>query len=720
MNKKHLLLFLGLIGTLALNAQQHYCGTDENARNIRKQFPEFIKSEQDLQAFTEWFRENKNNFSRNDEEQRYIVPVVFHILHDGGTEYLSDVKIAHQEMQNINEYFSATNPELGGEDYPNVHTAFRDIVADMNIEFRLARKDPQGNCTNGIDRIYTYATRIGNNDSKLNPWPREKYLNIWVCKSVDLDSASSGTIAYSMYPGSVQDQINNNIIDGVQSKHVGVGAASGFMRHVIAHEIGHWLNLMHTWGGTNDPGVACGDDDVDDTPLTKGQMGGCNVNETTCGDISNVQNIMNYADCGIMFTEGQKERSRAALASDVAGRNNLWSPENLEATGVEPLYECLPKPKAEFGYNKRFACVGETIRLVDYTSNRVVGEDPTFTRKWEFPVDVEGFGSEEDSIQNVSFSTPGWKTITLTSSNASGTDVKTKTTIYINAKPAIPYPFYESFDDPVSSADWIPINYDDNNTAFTYRTDVGHHSDGSYGLNYYQTTYRGDRDELVSPPFDLTGISEEDFRFSFEFSFACRFDYEMTTSFYDSIASLETHISKDCGTTWKRVSRIIGNRQLMNGGFINASYTPGKENQYWKKVTVNLAGGQNSQYKTSDVLIKFVVNGAKNGNNFYLDNFNLGNHPSSIDDNEGEEFASIELYPNPTENSATLSLSPVRESNCKVDVLDVLGKKMMTVFEGRIAGQTEVNINTSTLPKGIYLVQVNSNGKTLQQKLVKL
>src|SRR5690606_28098094 len=54
--------------------------------------------------------------------------------------------------------------------------------------------------------------------------------------------------------------------------------------YTIPHEIGHSLNLDHTWGGTNQPGAACGDDDVDDTPPTMGEFG-CNLYDTTCNNV---------------------------------------------------------------------------------------------------------------------------------------------------------------------------------------------------------------------------------------------------------------------------------------------------------------------------------------------------------------------------------------------------------------------------------------------------
>ena len=76
------------------------------------------------------------------------------------------------------------------------------------------------------------------------------------------------------------------------------------------------------------------DDNVDDTPLTSGWTT-CNLDGETCGSLDNVQNYMDYSYCGRMFTEGQRLRMRAAMNSSTAQRNQLWTPANLEETGVD-------------------------------------------------------------------------------------------------------------------------------------------------------------------------------------------------------------------------------------------------------------------------------------------------------------------------------------------------------------------------------------------------
>jgi hypothetical protein len=700
--KKLFTLLLVLAGVSAVNAQNNFCGTDENFHRLAAKYPEILQSHNELEAMTKWITQNKGSLSVS-RSGAFVVPVVFHILHDGGKEYLSNDMVESQVLY-LNQYWNKSNPEL-----PSVTALYQPVVANMGVEFRLAHLDPQGNCTDGIDRIMSFATNVGNNNTKLNPWPPDKYLNIWVNKSVERDSSNYGTIAFSMYPVNVQTWVNNEIIDGVITKIAGVnGGPIG--RSTLAHEVGHWLNLKHVWGDTNSPGVSCGDDDVDDTPITKGQSSGCSTSVIECGNTvaSNVQNIMNYSSCEYMFTEGQKTRSLIALQSSISNRNNLFSDVNLAATGVEPLSSCLPAPKAEYGTNKRFACVGESLHFTDFTYNT-----PQWDRTWSFPADATG-ASTTDSSQFVSFSTPGWKEVTLVSSNPSGSSTRTKSNVYIADASAgdLPYPHFESFDDPNVAQSWIGINYDNNQTVFTHRTTLGHNSNGCFGLNNYDARYEGDRDELITPSFDLTGIAAGDYRLSFDYSMATRLEQDIN----DSTVSLEILATTNCGTSWKRVGSLTASK-LLNGGFTVNPYYPSKGDQYWRRAVVDLTA-QGAQFKTAGVRFKFAVTANKLGNNFYFDNFNLGNSTLGIDGSALN--MDIDLYPNPTKESALLDINTEKPEKITVVLNDLLGNKVIDLFNGEIDVNKKITIPTSTLSSGMYIVQIQSNGKIIQKKLTKM
>nr|MBA3901217.1 T9SS type A sorting domain-containing protein [Bacteroidota bacterium] len=162
-------------------------------------------------------------------------------------------------------------------DTTDIVPAFKGIAGDSKIEFRLANKDFEGNCTNGIDRIFTHEHIFGDANSKLNPWPRNRYLNIWVVTNA---SSNPGTLAYALKPS---DSPEIYFIDGIVSRHDAVGSngtSNSARARTLSHEAGHWLGLDHPWGGTNSPEVACGNDGIDDTPVTAGTRT-CQLNNAT-------------------------------------------------------------------------------------------------------------------------------------------------------------------------------------------------------------------------------------------------------------------------------------------------------------------------------------------------------------------------------------------------------------------------------------------------------
>ena len=235
MRQISLFLLVSFLSLGAIQAQNFSCTAGERSLEQYAKHLELLVAKAQLDSFTKEFIRHKHAISTRSGG--YIVPVVFHILHDAGIEDISD-SLIYVEMQHWNEYMSATNAELS-----TTAAAFNSLIGNSQVEFRLAQKDPQGNCTNGIERIYTQATYVGNNNTKLHPWPREKYLNVWLCRAVERDATNYGVLAYSMYPSAVATYVNSNIIDGIIAKYFVVGANDAFSRPTLAHECGHWMNL---------------------------------------------------------------------------------------------------------------------------------------------------------------------------------------------------------------------------------------------------------------------------------------------------------------------------------------------------------------------------------------------------------------------------------------------------------------------------------------------
>lgn len=260
------LFVLLLIGTSASAQNQGWCGTEQMVQQLYQDHPELLQEFLNQEA-----KYDKSKPRKDKGDEVYIIPIVFHVLHQNGPENISDAQIFDQ-IEILNRDMRKLNADTS-----TILPLFRPIASDIKIEFRLAQIDPDGNCTNGIDRIYTTRTNSANDSSKLNPWPREKYLNVWTARKLE-----TGWAGYAYYPSAVTGSMIMR--DGIMmlQDYVGsIGTSNENKSRCLTHEVGHWLDLGHPWNRTINisinVGLACGDDAVDDTPTTKGHQ--------TCPDL---------------------------------------------------------------------------------------------------------------------------------------------------------------------------------------------------------------------------------------------------------------------------------------------------------------------------------------------------------------------------------------------------------------------------------------------------
>jgi PKD repeat protein len=234
------------------------CGHNEMQQKLWKENPKaLIDYEQILKNLSNY----ETIFDSKRGTKKYIIPIVFHILHENGIENISDAQVIDQ-VKILNRDYNKLNADTSG-----VQDEFKDIIANCNFEFRLATIDPMGNCTNGINHYYTHLTNNASDDSKINQWNRGNYLNVWVVKTI----GQAGVAGYAYFPNSAMGF--NFKGDGVIILHnyIGsIGTSNDNRSRALTHEIGHYLGLAHVWGNTNDPEVGCGDDGISDTPKTMG------------------------------------------------------------------------------------------------------------------------------------------------------------------------------------------------------------------------------------------------------------------------------------------------------------------------------------------------------------------------------------------------------------------------------------------------------------------
>lgn len=593
------------------------------------------------------------------QAQSYIIPVVFHVVHQYGPENISDEQI-YDAVKQVNIQLRKQN-----EDTTDIDPLFKNIAADTEIEIRLAQLDPDGNCTNGITRTASPLTLPGDHSVKdLIQWPPDQYLNIYVCKD------AAGLAGHALMPGQA-DTVPE--WDGIVMKHdyVGtIGTSSYFRRTVVTHEIGHYLNLQHIWGGNNvpdfyylpvgDAGNCSYDDGVTDTPETIGWQS-CVSNPQSCGTTDNIQNYMDYAYCALMFTEGQKTRMHNALNSNEAQRNNLWQPSNLAATGTDGVAILCA---AKFNASKKIVCVGEPTTFNDISYHGITD------RLWNFY--GGNASSTTDSSVTVTYPSPGWYDVTLDASN--GTDTVSVTLQnYIRVLPEQGTQDYliEGFENlAIYQDDWTENHM---GPAQTSIANIGLNSNSSLKFDNYNASQS--EFQVISPPLDVSNLNALTIQFDYAFA-------PQSSSDGDSFLVL---ISNDCGETWAVRKSLHANINLETSQATTTPFTPGSTSE-WASESINIP----PSYLNQNFLVMFKLEN-DGGNNLYLDNINIA-HPDALNlDNQKESL--IRLYPNPTKESLhiyadhTIHQITIRDASGR-EVLDNSVNKQQFDLQHQLASGT--------------------------------
>jgi PKD repeat protein len=687
---KYFLLWI-FLGSSVLSSGQsgQFCGTDEMHHQLFEQRPDLnpgiLRAYNRLEVFTK-------DYVKSGHEKGggpYIIPVVFHIVHNGGPENINDSQI-YDAVKQVNLQLRRLNA-----DTTDIVDQFKVLAADCNIEIRLAQLDPDGNCTSGITRTVSPLTAIGDHQVKsLIQWPPDKYLNVYVC------AQAAGLAGHALLP-SAADTIPE--WDGIVMQHsyVGtIGTSDFFRRTVLTHEIGHYLNLQHIWGGNNVPGYyylpvadagnCAFDDEVSDTPLTIGWQS-CNLGGQSCGSLDNVQNYMDYAYCARMFTYGQRDRMHACLNSPVAGRNNLWTLTNLQATGTDgSLNLCA----AKFEADKRIVCVGQTINLTDVSYHGIE------SRSWQIPGGT--LSSTSDSAISVTFDTPGEYTVTLTVFAGSGSVSHSEEAyIVVLPEPGNVPGLYESFESQVSFDTRWEVIPNDLGTNWEIYTGSGYQSPQSFSVQNFEASYTGVF-EFVSHPLDVSSLD----------ALLLTFDYAYARKENGPSEVLQVAVSTDCGETWN-VRRSFSGNSVLNtmGDTIPYSFVP-EDISHWNSESVT---NITSQYLTDHLMIKFRFE-TRSGNNLYIDNIRIG-HPNSLEVNDlGENNFSV--IPNPVIDELYLEAEQASSIE-KLEIWDLSGRLIQAEVPKLLNDQQKVAIDVKEMSSGTYLLKVYCYGKCSVIKFLK-
>lgn len=290
----------------------------------------------------------------------YTIPVIFHVVHLG-----EDVGVG----TNISDEQILDGLRILNEDFRKVPGSWGDgNGVDVQIEFCLAQRDPNGNPTSGINRIdgnqwSTYPSQgiqvnpfnVGEpemNIKSVTSWDRSSYMNVWIVS--EIHNSTVNIQGYATLP-------TNSVLDGIVILHNVIGSFGNVqeihdMSRTLTHEAGHYLGLYHTFGTYQ----SC-DDALSETDCVNNGDYICDTPPTTpnlqcdawCPG-AQVENYMDYSQqfCKNMFSQGQKDRMRGSNGVLHPHRVTLLQSEacvpiegvNLRLTYPHVVNECGQQP----------------------------------------------------------------------------------------------------------------------------------------------------------------------------------------------------------------------------------------------------------------------------------------------------------------------------------------------------------------------------------------
>ncbi len=707
------ILFGTLLSAPVLHAQApEQCATDVVRQKMIEQNPDLLRQEAEYEHGLQALLQAKASNRDASDTTTYIIPIVFHILYDPSTgsdaHNISDAQI-YSAMNILNQDYAKLNP-----DTTQICCGFLSRAANVHVQFQLATKDPFGNCTNGIDRITTQRSTLAQNYSKLHPWFRDHYLNVWVANSIG-SVADFGVSGYAMFPPDVQDD-NGALIDGIMMLNTycgDIGTSGPGSSRTLTHEIGHYLNLQHVWG--NGPvATSCGDDGVADTPITKGyQFCPTPAQSMVCNPDSfeNYQNYMDYSFCEHMFTKGQRDRMRATLESPVSGRNRLWQDLNHQYTGTAG-YELTCGPQADFYALDNFVCQGIPVRFKD-NSKRAT---PT-AWAWTFEGGNPATSTDQDPI--VSFDEPGEHAVTLTVGNDQGSSSTTKHSAFLVGADysQVDGLLSEPFNNNNDFQRWSSLNIEGNSSYWYWNQQVGHDAPGSAMLNAsntYNLIQDGlapnefhDKDILATPMLDLRFVQNITVSFWYAYSSQAGNPSQITEK-------LNVYASTSCGKNWSSSPNFsLTGANLVTAGVQSPGYVP-LANE-WRQATFNLS----SLYAKNNVRLKFEYSSGLYSNDLFIDDVNItGSNPVGID--ELAQSGGMSLMPNPASNSLTVALDLAGATTGTLSFLDMTGRTIYSQAVNAKEEQLQFDLDKMGITSGVYLVCLkHTNGQRVERLVVR-
>ena len=235
-------IVLALLNTHAIQAQS-FCGNElieqEIARtpHLKAYYDEYHKryTAENLELVAK-----ENAKAKGTSNERYIIPVVFHIVvNQSQLDWLGKeagvIDRINTQLAAVNEDFSMTNLDIS-----KVPAAFKNVIGNANIAFELAKQDGLGNAKIGIDYRIQNSSFTGfapHKDSVkksalggIDPWDNSKFLNIWVTAISPSGGSTGQILGYGYNPMYAYNTYNDVQLGGIVLHYETLGRKSATVK----------------------------------------------------------------------------------------------------------------------------------------------------------------------------------------------------------------------------------------------------------------------------------------------------------------------------------------------------------------------------------------------------------------------------------------------------------------------------------------------------------
>ncbi len=635
----------------------------------------------------------------------YLIPVVFHIVLQN-PDQVTDAQIMSQ-LNVLNTDFAGTNSDASA-----IPAYFKPLLGKSSIQFCMAQRTPDGEITNGIDRVVTNQSSFSSSGDGVkfsatggvDIWDGSKYYNVWICP------LSNNLLGYATFPNDGKP-LEQGVV--VEYRSLPGGPFANYNGgKTLTHETGHYFNLYHIWG--DDGGTCTGDDYVADTPNQGDATSGCyngikTDNCTTSGNGILYEDYMDYSNdqCLLLFTPLQVSRMESAL---IAYRSSLLSSDGCQPVILKNLDAQL-KSVPTLGQRSCSSSYAPVITLANRgyqtltTAIIKTTVDNGTAASYNWSGSLASLTSADITLPAITISQGIHQLQFIVISPNGGTDENhvndtlNASVQYFDAVQTISEGFEGNTFPPQG---WDVVN-PDKRVTWQKITGVSKTGNASVWINNFDYPSTDQKDYLRMPEVNLTGIDS-----AFLFFQIAASTYTPVKTEGNNWDTLEVLLSKDCGLTYTSLYKKWGGTLVTTATENTLSFVPSSAE--WRRDSINITPYINN----GKILMAFrSTNGYEN--NIYLDDVNI----KTITINPNLKAAGYLVTPNPAHDNLQVQFYPNPANLKGIQLFNLMGQKVAEIKASGGLFANAYSFDMRRYAAGAYFVRVVFADRVLIKKIIK-